>query len=98
MATRPQRQHAEAIRLAAMDSAPHPYGRGYVIQWEGDLITLDHYGTRILTVDTAGDDPRVVDVGGWSCSDRDAVNSFADLLGLDVSMAIRNGAFLVSTH
>lgn len=61
------------------------YGRGYSLVWsQRDIIRLEHHDTLILEVDVSGDEPRVERTGGWSCSDRDAINSFAELLGLPI--------------
>lgn len=63
-----------------------------VSQDGGRMVKLYHYGTLILHVE----DRELVNVGGWSVSDRDAINT---ALGhLNVSRAYvrhsRNGNFL----
>lgn len=62
--------------------------KAYQMVGYGDRIVLDHYGTTIVTIYANG---KVELGGGWSVSDRDAINSLLYMAGMNGSVSIRGG-------
>jgi len=62
-------QEVVARAMKNGESKSHPYEGSY----NGSVFTLYHYGTPILMFDPS--DNRIIETGGWSNSDRDAIYS-----------------------
>lgn len=82
------------------------WGRWRLLPTGRGCFTLAHYGTVVARVEGM----RLVEVGGWSASDRDAINGLCRLIGdtatgasirggcMTVTVAGRDGAFTPSDY
>lgn len=63
------------------------WGRGWRLSPRRMGCELAHYRTTIATIENG----ELVQVGGWSASDRDAINGLCRLYGIDAGVSIEGG-------
>lgn len=59
----------------------------YKCSYQNGILRMTHYGTRILVVES----DYVAYIGGYSASDRDAINNALYVLGVSGKAFIKNG-------
>lgn len=82
---------AERKGVATLRRGNHEVYRAEIDD-SGNTVRLYHYGTLILHVENG----ELVQVGGWSVSDRDAINTALDYLKISSTYVrhSRNGNYL----
>lgn len=68
-------------------SVTYRFGRDYVMYYDGKKCALFHYGTSIYQCDFK---TKKYEIGGWSKSDADAINSMGRITGIGGAY-IQNG-------
>lgn len=76
----PTRQLKELYHRACNQPGENVVSKNYCCTVGGGHVRLWHYGTLIYDYNL---DERTTKIGGWSVSDRDAINSMSRLTGGD---------------